>query len=386
MHLFNLTLLASYLWNGGQYESAIQEPDVPVRAPLRSPMADETHAPLFNLHRELVERSSVSGDEDNAVTYLAQYLRNRNFTVELETVSEEPKRQNIYAYVGNVRDTKVLLTSHIDTVPPYIPYSVDGDRIYGRGSVDAKNCVAAMTIALSELLEDGRVGQGDVGLLFVVDEEVSAKGMQFADKHLGINSWQSVIFGEPTELKLAIGHKGVALARYRAHGKAAHSGYPELGVNANEVMIKALNRILNHKFPQSPLLGPSTVNVGHIVGGVAANVIPAEAEAEVLVRVADDLGAVTTFLRDVAGSADNLELVELYAVGPQLLDYNVPGFDSIIVKYGTDIPNLHGNFKRYLYGAGSILRAHGPEEYVTTSDLVESVDGYKQLVLHSLTN
>lgn len=156
-------------------------------------------------------------------SYLKTYLENLGYTVEWQPVPEKSGREraNLYAYKGEERNTRVLLTSHIDTVPPYFGYSVVDDRIYGRGTVDDKNCVAAMIIALEELLTEKNLKSSDVGLLFVVEEEIGGPGMQFANKHLGINSWETVIFGEPTEMKLGVGHKGIVMFNYVARGKAA---------------------------------------------------------------------------------------------------------------------------------------------------------------------
>lgn len=161
--------------------------------------------------------------ENSVGIYLKTYLEGLGYTVEWQPVPGKTNREraNVYAYKGTERNTQVLLTSHIDTVPPYFGYRVEGDRIYGRGSVDDKNCVAAMIVALEELFAEKRVTPEDVGLLFVVEEEVGGPGMQFANKNLDIKSWKSVIFGEPTEMKLGIGHKGVVMFDYVAHGKAA---------------------------------------------------------------------------------------------------------------------------------------------------------------------
>lgn len=131
------------------------------------------------------------------------------------------ERANLYAYKGSKRDTKVLLTSHIDTVPPFFGYCIEDDRIYGRGSVDDKNCVAAMIVALEELIDEKEVEVDDVALLFVVEEEIGGPGMQFANEHLGVDSWKAVIFGEPTEMKLGVGHKGIIIFKYAVEGKAA---------------------------------------------------------------------------------------------------------------------------------------------------------------------
>jgi acetylornithine deacetylase len=345
---------------------------------------EKSHAPLFNLHRELVERPSVSGNEDDVATYLETYLRNRNFTVETQVVDGNEARRDVYAYMGSKRDNKVLLTSHIDTVPPFFDYRIEGDRIYGRGSVDAKSCVSAMITAFQELREEGNVEEGDLAMLFVVDEEFHGRGMKNANKYID-TTWDAVIFGEPTELKLGVGHKGIAIASYEVEGKASHSGYPELGVSANEILVKALNDLMNTPLPESELLGPSTLNLGQINGGVAPNVVPGFANTTVSVRIADGFDEVINILESFPNNYERMKRVgDLYAVPPQYLSYEVPGFESIILAYSTDIPNIDGDFTRHLYGPGSIHVAHGANEYVTFDDLVESVSGYKKLVLYNL--
>src|SRR5690606_17954531 len=156
------------------------------------------------LHKSLVEIPSVTGDENAVSAWLAEYLISKNFTVETQVVGKDG-RENIFAYVGKTRATRVLLTSHIDVVPPYIPYKETINAIYGRGSSDAKASVAAQIVAVEELLAEKKIQEGDAALLFVVGEETTADGMRKAND-LDVE-WESVIFGEPTELKLAVGHK-----------------------------------------------------------------------------------------------------------------------------------------------------------------------------------
>ncbi|VVT45021.1 uncharacterized protein SAPINGB_P000611 [Magnusiomyces paraingens] len=341
---------------------------------------------LYRLHKELVEIESISGDEKSVGSYLKTYLENLGYTVEWQPVPEKSGREraNLYAYKGEERNTRVLLTSHIDTVPPYFGYSVVDDRIYGRGTVDDKNCVAAMIIALEELLTEKNLKSSDVGLLFVVEEEIGGPGMQFANKHLGINSWETVIFGEPTEMKLGVGHKGIVMFNYVARGKAAHSGYPELGVNATDTLVDALYKLRHSSLPKSDLLGESTVNVGIIKGGVAGNVIPERAEAFIMIRASKDTNKIIDIVKSIAAEYENLEIEELHSVPEQLLEYDVPGFESIVLAYATDVPYLEGNFTRFLYGSGSIHVAHSDHEYVPIKELYDSVDGYKKLIEFSL--
>lgn len=341
---------------------------------------------LFAFHKNLIDIESISGNEKAVGVYLKGYLEALGYTVEWQVVPEKEGREraNLYAYKGSNRNTKVLLTSHIDTVPPFFGYRVEGNKIYGRGSVDDKNCVAAMVTALEELYAEKEVEDGDVALLFVVEEEVGGPGMQYASEHLGVDSWTSVIFGEPTEMKLGVGHKGIILFNYVVKGKAAHSGYPELGINANEILVKALAKLLNTKLPDSKLLGESTINIGELSGGVAVNVIPENASAFIAIRVAENTEAIVKIIKDIAEETEHLEVTGLHTVDPQLLDYKVEGFDSIVLKYATDVPYLKGDFKRFLYGSGTIQVAHSDHEYVPVEELYDSVDGYKKLVKYSL--
>lgn len=195
---------------------------------------------LLRLHEILVSIPSVTGDE-NAIAMFLKDLLTHDFQVklqqvpDLEHVSDEPSlrrpRFNVFAHPHGHRQTPLLLTSHIDTVPPYLPYSLrNHDEIWGRGSVDAKGCVAAQLQAYQQLVDSGQMDAKAVSFLFVVGEERTGDGMQAANQ-LGL-SWDTVIFGEPTELKLASGHKGLLILKIKAHGKAAHSGYPELGESA----------------------------------------------------------------------------------------------------------------------------------------------------------
>jgi acetylornithine deacetylase len=240
---------------------------------------------LLSLHRDLVSIPSVTGTEKEVADFLVKYLTDKNFSVETQVVgSKEDGRYNVLAYLGKERKTKVLVTSHIDTVPPFIEYHASGGKIWGRGSNDAKGSVATQIQAVLELVDSSIVSEGDVSLLFVVGEETSGIGMKTANE-LGL-SWDAVIFGEPTELKLATGHKGLTSFTLTTTGTAGHSGYPELGKSAIHMLIPSLNALLNLKLPSSKLLGNTTLNIGQIEGGVANNVIAGHASAGVLVRIA----------------------------------------------------------------------------------------------------
>lgn len=279
---------------------------------------------LLDLHRELVERPSITDSEHNVTAYLTRYLRQCNFSVELQPVADD--REDVFAYYGCKRKTRVLVTSHIDTVPPFFPYERRGEEIWGRGTADAKGSVAAQVIAARQLFESDMIAVGDVALLSVVGEEKGGVGMKAAND-LGVE-WETVIFGEPTELKLASGHKGGLAFTVDAHGIAGHSGYPELGRNAIDLLVQGLSALSQAELPGSKEFGDTTFNVGLIQGGVAGNVIPANASATVVVRTASyDLGGIKRIIeRMVRGVSPWLSVTWAnYGIGPVPIDHDVEG-------------------------------------------------------------
>ena len=290
--------------------------------------------PLITLHRALVEIESISGNEYKVGEYLHAYLIAHNFTVERQYVAPlasnaQSSRFNLLAYPrGNDRHSaRVLLSSHIDTVPPYWPYeNRNHDQIWGRGSVDAKGCVATQVAAVQELLAAGEVSENDVAFLFVVGEEIGGDGMRKAND-FGL-SWETVIFGEPTELKLASGHKGNLGFNIKATGKAGHSGYPWLGENANSMLIPALAALDKMELPRSKKYGNTTLNIGKMEGGVAGNVIAETAKAQIQIRIADGSAEdIKKIVVDTMNEVDDrLELTFLSkGYGPVDIDTDVEG-------------------------------------------------------------
>jgi acetylornithine deacetylase len=384
-------------------------------------------SPLLTLHRALCEIPSVTNDELAVGNLVISFLEAHNFTVTTQNVpakDSDKERYNIYAVpdpskfnfydTSSKRSPKVLLTSHIDTVPPHIPYSLSAPNdstsrtdilISGRGTVDDKACVAAQITTVLDLLSSPPPGlhPSDLALLFVVGEETIGDGMRhFSSSKLYASTkdkYKAILFGEPTELKLAAGHKGMAKLQLTARGKAAHSGYPWLGRSANSMILPALYSLdklgdipeAEGGLPRSEMFGKSTVNVGYIRGGVAANVVPEYATADIAFRIA---GGTKEEVRGIIGEAMDKadprgELERDWGgmgYGPIVLDCDVEGFETITVNYGTDVPNLEvgEGVKRYLYGPGSILVAHGRDEGLTVGDMEEAVRGYKKLVKHVL--
>ncbi|KAJ9606290.1 hypothetical protein H2200_009251 [Cladophialophora chaetospira] len=384
-------------------------------------------SPLLSLHRAICEIESITDNELAVAELLISILEAHNFTVKTQSVpppnanNGTKERLNLYAYPnvskyeGTVEDyatkPKVLLSSHIDTVPPHIPYALSQSKskssredifISGRGTVDDKACVAVQLQTVLDLLSTGEVSPSDVALLFVVGEEKRGDGMHtFSDSKLyeeTNGNYKAILFGEPTEGKLAAGHKGIVMLTIKAHGKAAHSGYPWLGRSANSMILPALLMldglgdlpVEEGGLPRSKKYGKTTVNVGYMHGGVAANVVPESAIAEVSFRLAGGTipqvrGIITSAIKKVDPEG-LLELDFSQGYGPVPLDADVDGFDTITVNYGTDVPNLkvEEGVKKYLYGPGSILVAHGKDEGLTVGDMEDALDGYKRLVKHAL--
>ncbi|CAI6092607.1 unnamed protein product [Clonostachys chloroleuca] len=364
---------------------------------------------LLDLHRELVEISSNSGLEEAVGKYLHNYLSDKGWAVKdipvdpRSNTPENATRFNILAGAkgSDTLGAKVLLNTHFDTVPPHIAYSIEegeitGDtQISGRGSVDAKASLAAMVIALTELVEAGEVSPKDVGLAFVVGEEVGGEGIKALGQYWTENtpSFNAIIFGEPTEGKLACGHKGGMTCTLNAYGVAGHSGYPELGRSATAILIKALDKILEADLGSSVLFGNTTVNVGQLEGIAVNNVIADHALAGFGVRVAvgpQSEGA-TVVKEKIEGILDEVDLENLLlscnqGYGPVETNCDVEGFETDVMKYGTDIPKLEldRKFEKYLYGPGTIFVAHSVNENVTVGALEEAVESYKKLVLNAL--
>ncbi|KAJ4370475.1 hypothetical protein N0V83_004995 [Neocucurbitaria cava] len=362
----------------------------PTAAPELTTLDPATSDELLHLHRKLVEVESITSNEEDVGKWLSKYLRRHDWTVETQEVSKT--RYNLLAY-GKKRETTILLTSHIDTVPPFWPYYYNktSDIIGGRGSVDAKASVAAQimaTVGLKEQLQD------DISLLFVVGEETGGDGMRaFSAWDKRPSSHEIIIFGEPTEAKLVCGHKGMLGFALKATGKAAHSGYPWLGVSANDVLVEALGELLELRkhLPWSEKYGNTTMNFGRIQGGVAANVVAETASANIATRLAAGTpdvvrGLIISALKDVKAAAQkqggdlDIEWAS-EGYGPVDINCNIDGFETLTVNYGTDVPNLSGDHKRYLYGPGSIFVAHSDHEALKRKELEEAVLDYRRLIV-----
>ncbi|HVF61533.1 MAG TPA: M20/M25/M40 family metallo-hydrolase [Thermoanaerobaculia bacterium] len=328
---------------------------------------------LFALTRALVDIDSTTGREPAATEFLAGYLepltRGDGGGV-LERWPVEGARENLFAAWG---EPMVVLSTHLDTVPPFFPSSEDGERIGGRGSCDAKGIAAAMVKAVEGLLAEG--GRG-FGLLFVVGEETDSVGAIAANRTP--RGSRFLIDGEPTENRQVVGHRGALWLALEAAGRAAHSSTPELGDSAIERLLDGLAALRALPLPEDPLLGQTLLNVGTIAGGRAPNVVADEARAEVMVRTVGDTTEWKRALREALGPsgvrvADEREI-------PPVVMRPLPGFATEVVRFTTDIPRLAAWGEPFLLGPGSVRLAHTAEEHVEKRELVEAVGLYRRMV------
>lgn len=321
---------------------------------------------VLTLASELVAIPSVTRDEGKVVDHVARLLVSQGWNVTVQEVSAG--RGNVWA---SRKGGGVTLSTHLDTVPPFIPPRVEDGKLYGRGSTDAKGIAAAMITAADQLVANG---EERVDLLFVVGEERGSDGARLAN-HLPATS-RFLVNGEPTESHLAVGCKGALRVLLRTRGREAHSAYAELGTSAILPMARLLLEVDQLQLPSDPVLGASTVNVGTVHGGSGANIVPGECEAELMVRVVGEPEPVREAIeRWVAGRAE----VSYPSYTPAQRFPQVDGFPAKAFAYTTDASLLTNWGKPLLFGPGSITVAHTPDEHVAIAELNAAVDTYVRL-------
>jgi acetylornithine deacetylase len=328
---------------------------------------------VIALTRQLVDIPSMTPEEDEVGKVIEQVLRSltQQFDGHLELMEVEPGRRNVLARFG---EPLVTLSTHMDTVPPFIPSSEDLSVVRGRGSCDAKGIIAAMICAAERLLHQGT---RNFALLAVVGEERNSAGARYA-RTRGIGS-RYLINGEPTSNQLASGTKGSLRYEVEARGRCAHSAYPHLGESAIDKLLDALQALRSIIWPVDPILGRGTMNIGTIRGGRAPNVIPDEALAEVHIRLVDD-GQSSRDLVHLALAEHPVEVREILCI-PAVHLQTLPGWQIEVMAYTTDIPAFGGAWGQpLLIGPGTIHVAHTPGEHIAKKELQEAVDVYARLV------
>lgn len=319
------------------------------------------------LAAELLAIESSSGAEGRTVDFVSRWLVARGWNVMVQEVT--PGRGNVWASRSG---GGVTLSTHLDTVPPYVPPRLEGGQLYGRGACDAKGIAAAMLAAADALAERG---EHRVDLLFLVGEEKNSDGARAANRLQP--SSRFLVNGEPTESKLASGAKGSLRVTLRTRGKEAHSAYPHLGQSAIEPMLDLLPSLRTLQLPKDERLGETTVNIGVLRGGTEANIIPGTCEAELMFRLVSDVNVVKQVIERWADK--RAELTYGSHIPPQFF-HTLPGFQSAPVAYTSDIPLLDRWGTPLLFGPGSIHVAHTPSEHIDVAELRASVDAYQRIV------
>jgi acetylornithine deacetylase len=319
----------------------------------------------------LMAIDSTSGGEERLMHAFADALAARGWAVTRIPVTGD--RVDVLATTGD--GPYATLSTHLDTVPPYIAPRRDGDQLHGRGSCDAKGIAAAMLCAAERLRARGR----SVAMLFVVGEETTHDGAHAADAWARARGFRSValVNGEPTESTLALGTKGAIRVIVRTVGEAAHSAYPQLGRSATRALVHLLAELDALELPRDELLGETTVNIGRLEGGVADNVVAPSAEARLMARLVGPADDVWALLKRWAGDRAELERsIEI----PAMRLGTVAGFPTSVVAFATDIPAMPAWGTPYLFGPGSIHVAHRDDEHVSLTELRDAALSYERMV------
>jgi acetylornithine deacetylase len=334
---------------------------------------------VLDLTLDLCRIPSVTDDEADVADAIASHMRRRGLRVKRQQVGDRVGRDNLLITADD-HPIDLLFTTHIDTVPPFIAPVVEGDILKGRGVIDAKGIAAAMMVAWSRLLSEAPALGQRIGLLLVVGEETNSDGAKQAAASGFAPAVAHFINGEPTDGKLCRAMKGVLAFELSVVGQAAHSAYPEAGHSATHQLIDDLARLRAEVWPNTEY-GPTTLNVGTLQGGLAANVIAPYASAKVMMRPTVPPEELLVRIRALLHPSTQL-VVKTQAAPLRL--HTVDGEDTCVVAFGSDVPHLSPLLRArqgspMLFGPGSILDAHTDHEHVAIADLHLAVDAYQRM-------
>jgi acetylornithine deacetylase len=320
-----------------------------------------------SLARNLIDIDSTTGREAEVGAALARILQQLGYQVTEQPVADG--RFNVYARLDT--PPSVVFSTHFDCVPPFFPSREEGGMLFGRGACDAKGILAAQ-VAAAESLRAG--GERAVALLFVVGEERGSDGARVANEHAP-DGVRFLINGEPTDNRLGAATRGTLRVRLHADGRAAHSSFPELGESAIDKLLDALMVLRGVALPNDPILGRTHYTVGLIEGGVAPNVVSPHASAELVFRTVGGGAAV----RDAMHVVESLVHVEHVLDVPAVRMHTLPGFDTAVFPYTTDVPLLTRWGTPLLVGPGSIHVAHTDDEHLAIEELKAAIRLYETL-------
>jgi acetylornithine deacetylase len=319
---------------------------------------------LIALTRSLVDIDSTTGREADCGAWLAAYLRYLGWTVDEQEVGGG--RSNV---IASLDQPSVVFSTHFDCVPAFFPSRIEGARLHGRGTCDAKGILAAQVHAAERLRA---AGERRVGMLFVVGEERGSDGAKTANEHPLASGCRFLVNGEATFSKLGTAHRGVLRIRMIAAGRAAHSSHPDRGESAIDKLIDALVDLRAQPLPEDPVMGKTYYTIGLISGGVAPNVIPAHAEAEAMFRTVGPLSELAPAIDALRARVEVETILEVPAVRLKTVD----GFKTASFPFTTDIPFLDRWGEPLLFGPGSMLEAHTADEFIEIDELHRAVDSY----------
>jgi len=326
---------------------------------------------VVRLTRQLVDIESVTGNERRVGDLLDAELSRLGYQVKKMAV--EGERANVLAVSPQRPHPAIVFSTHMDTVPPFVPSSEDAVRVYGRGSCDAKGIIAVQIAAAERLRQEGI----DVGLLFLVGEERDSQGAKVANQHAPGNRF--LVNGEPTENRMAVASKGALRVEIIARGRMAHSAYPELGDSAIVKLLEVLHHLQAMQLPFEEGIGPTTLNIGVIEGGRAPNVIPDYARAQLLYRL---VGPAEVLRRQILHAVRGLATAEFLPETPFVRLRTLDGLPTMVAAFTSDVPTLTNWGEPLLVGPGSIHVAHTQEEYIEKQQLSEAVDLYVRIARH----
>ncbi len=320
----------------------------------------------MELFRQILSFDSTSGSERELGQWLAEHLE----APFVETFEVGDGTLNVLLRWSET--PRVVYCSHMDTVPPYIPPTFTDDRVLGRGTCDAKGQFYAMYRACQRL---AAAGEKDFALLIVSGEETGSWGAKAFSK-TGFTA-PLLVVGEPTDNCMVSASKGTKRFDLTFTGKAFHSGYPEHGLSAVELFVDFMNALRAAGFPDDPVLGPTTWNVGHLVSDNPQNILSPELSCRLYFRTtfaSDD--AVVAWMR--AQASDRLRVEEIGGDAPARY-FTLPGFPTKPVAFGSDAPHLTGFAQKIICGPGTITVAHRDDEFLSLSDFQQAINNYVKI-------
>ena len=317
----------------------------------------------MELFRQILSFDSTSGRERELGEWLAAHLE----APSVEVFEVGDGSLNVLLRWGD--EPRVVFCSHMDTVPPYIPPTFLEDRVCGRGACDAKGQFYAMYRACQRLAAAGRSG---FALLILSGEETGSWGA----KAFARTDFRAplLVVGEPTDNKMVSASKGTKRFDLHFTGRPFHSGYPEYGQSAVELFIDLMEALRRADFPEDPVLGATTWNVGKLLSDNPQNILSPSLDCKVYFRTtfASD-EAVVNWMR--ARRSGTLQVVEIGGDAPARY-LTLPGFPTGPVAFGSDAPHLTNFERKIICGPGSIAVAHRDDEYLSFKDLEQAITQY----------